>query len=79
MIVAEDPKARYLHPTGDTTWPAPSAAGDLERKLRYSPARIDRCDELILASICSAYGSLAKHPAGVEQLERLRKAVKNAD
>ena len=64
--------SRYIRPTSDTTWPDPEAVGEIEYRFRYGGDEMDRADRLYLASICAAYYSLAKHPCGRDQLERLR-------
>ena len=41
-----------------TVWPHPVEIGRLEYKLRYAPLEITRGEQLVLASLCSAYWAL---------------------
>ena len=68
---------RYLA-LREMAWPNPQACGDLDWRLRYAKESITRGDQLVLASITSAYVELitctAKKRASV--VRQIKEAMK---
>ncbi|OCB11776.1 hypothetical protein [Mycobacterium intracellulare] len=58
-------------------WPDPTDPRGLAYRLRYSPAGLGRCDELVLASLVEAYSSLVRVDSRSRQrrVMALREAV----
>jgi hypothetical protein len=56
---------RFLTLSDETVWPTPGDIPDgdgLERRLRFRPESITRSDQLVMASIISAYRELIRCP-----------------
>lgn len=60
-------------------WPLPGErCGDIEWKLRYTPGSLTRADQLVAASILSAYREMVAMPETRRRpiLRRLREALR---
>lgn len=60
-------------------WPLPGErCGDIEWKLRYAPGTLTRADQLVTASILSAYREMVAMPETRRRpiLRRLREALR---
>lgn len=74
-------RSDYIRLENETTWPDPTALGELAWKLCWAPHTITKEEALLAASVVNAYNSLMTHPSRDLRARthvRMRRALKNA-